>query len=71
MNPDQNAEGAPDDEASTEAAPLIHQTENETVVPPGQAQPYRRLGLLSTTFLMSVSKQFPVSEPPACNCSSH
>ncbi|KAE8167918.1 amino acid/polyamine transporter I [Aspergillus tamarii] len=53
MNPDQNAEGAPDDEASTEAAPLIHQTENETVVPPGQAQPYRRLGLLSTTFLIT------------------
>ena len=71
MNPDQNAEGVPDDEAFTEAAPLIYQTENETVVPPGPAQPYRRLSLLSTTFLMSVCKQFPVMETPAWNCSSH
>ncbi|OGM46083.1 amino acids transporter [Aspergillus bombycis] len=53
MHPDQNVESAPDDETSTEAAPLILQPENETVAPPGQVQPYRRLGLLSTTFLIT------------------
>ncbi|BAE59596.1 amino acid/polyamine transporter I [Aspergillus flavus] len=53
MNPERNAEDVPDDEASIEAAPLIHQAENETVVPPGQGQPNRRLGLVSTTFLIT------------------
>ncbi|KAE8409173.1 amino acid/polyamine transporter I [Aspergillus pseudonomiae] len=53
MHPDQNDESVPDDEVSTEAAPLILPSDHETVAPPGQAQPYRRLGLLSTTFLIT------------------
>ncbi|GMF79689.1 unnamed protein product [Aspergillus oryzae] len=64
MNPERNAEDVPDDEASIEAAPLIHQAENETVVPPGQGQPNRRLGLVSTTFLMSVSNRASYSSMP-------
>ncbi|GAB1190918.1 hypothetical protein APSETT444_000084 [Aspergillus pseudonomiae] len=45
MHPDQNDESVPDDEVSTEAAPLILPSDYETVAPPGQAQPYRRLGI--------------------------
>ncbi|KAE8375738.1 amino acid/polyamine transporter I [Aspergillus bertholletiae] len=53
MHTDQNVEGLADDEVSTEAAPLILEPENETVISPGNGQSHRRLGLISTTFLIT------------------